>query len=246
MIPVFIHVPRTAGTTLREAILRHYAPGEVMTWDDSTTARGWQAALHARVVMMIPYPANESVQSLGAPKLIMGHLPYLPDGHWQHDPFSYFTFLREPVQRVISDYHWTGLLPAHRFHNHCAGLTLPEALTAKQYINLDNIHVRLYANAMDVPFGELDGGHLASAIEALETFAFVGLTEHFEDGVRELERLYDWKNLPAQLVDKNRIQYDRERDPNLAELVAEVNHWDIALYEHVLRQRAFGHDGAGI
>ena len=103
---IFLHIPKTAGTTLHHIINRQYRQRQLYVYDNSR-----EDALDAFI--------NLSPQTKASLKLIRGHLSY---GLHEHLPgtHSYFTFLRDPVDRVLSHYYYQfattrHLLPTGRY-----------------------------------------------------------------------------------------------------------------------------------
>jgi hypothetical protein len=96
---IFVHIPKAAGTTLRKVILREYKPDTVF------------------VVQM----SNEELKEVSEEqreriRLLMGHMRFgihalLPQ------PSTYFSVLREPVDRVISYYYYVLQSPENVLHS---------------------------------------------------------------------------------------------------------------------------------
>lgn len=93
---VFLHIPRTGGTTLTQIAKRLYRPDQVLE------------RAHERLAEMPP-------ADLARLRFIGGHLVYgvaerLPQGH------VYVTLLRDPVERAISVYQFARARPENRWH----------------------------------------------------------------------------------------------------------------------------------
>ena len=93
---VFLHIPKTAGLSFRRLLLDRYGQegvAEVNSWDDY---QGFLKSVD---------PAR-----LGA---VLGHLPYGIHEKLGGRPTNYFTILRHPVARFVSDYHYIIASPDH-------------------------------------------------------------------------------------------------------------------------------------
>ncbi|MGN6464592.1 MAG: sulfotransferase family 2 domain-containing protein [Rhizobiaceae bacterium] len=99
---VFVHIPKTAGTSLRSALVAAF-PEKRVLFDYGETER-----LTSNEIREIRYSGKNKPERLreltgSTPIVLMGHFPardYL-------DLFAYenfITFVREPIARVISDY----------------------------------------------------------------------------------------------------------------------------------------------
>lgn len=181
---VFVHVPRTGGTTLN-AILR-------------AQCRAEQALdLGPRVQDALADIAAWDPKRLGRIRVVMGHVPY---GFHEQMPgaVEYVTLLREPVRRVMSFYNYVTQENQHYLHD----FTRFQAASLENFVRLratgaiDNFQVRLVSGVMyDVPFGELDESHLELAIRNLEQFAVVGLTERFDESLLLMQERFGWRDV---------------------------------------------------
>ncbi len=89
----FLHLPRTAGTTLNAILRDNFAPQEILS---VYRAEDYRAARHLEP------------RQLDSVRLIQGHLflqSYRPPRMYDRD-VRVFTFLRDPVSRLISEYRF--------------------------------------------------------------------------------------------------------------------------------------------
>jgi hypothetical protein len=107
---IFLHVPRTAGTTLRQILERQYAPGSILHLYESD---------FGEELASIPPSQPDS------PRVVMGHF-YFGAHAFVPKPSSYITLLRDPVERVISHYYYARQAPTHYFHDSARRLGLKE------------------------------------------------------------------------------------------------------------------------
>jgi hypothetical protein len=185
---VYIHIPKTAGTSLRKLIGHRY-PGRFRKAPNTFT--------HAReAVTRIPalLAGDPPPLAIGG-HLVFGLRDVLPsDAH-------YLTVLRDPVERALSHYGYLvaprdagrrphGLL--QRTTPHRSDLALEEALADPRYLP-DNLQTRMLVCSRS-PFEELPADALARAEEHLRSFAHVGVTERMDDFVASL----GWDVPPAK------------------------------------------------
>ncbi len=220
---ISVHIPKTAGVTFRN-VLRHVYGAAAVNFDygdraldPEATCRvdpaAWAAETQQRVRTLPP-----------AVRVVHGHF-----SSSKYDAVfpaaQKVIWLREPVARLISHYHYWRELPVtpHPLHRRLLG----ENLSLLEFARLEpmrNILSRVF-----LP----DTG--------LNDFAFVGLQEHFESDLTQLARLLHWAR-PLVYEEANRnlqAAYRREplRDAIWAE-IAELNAEDSAIYSEALASRA--------
>jgi hypothetical protein len=202
----FLHIPKTAGTTFEFILENNFGFSHCHT-DHTRKKKFQQADLDfARKI----FPRLRS---------IAGHNLVDPLQLSAPNPF-HLTFLRDPVERVFSQYQEIANMDRHAGKN---PPTFEEALRRDE--RYENLHVKLMA-------GERN---LDKAKHFLETCGFVGLTEKFDLSLRVLNRLAPCKlNLNYQLrraAKDNSSKAALRNDRRLTRLARELNQLDIQLYD---------------
>jgi hypothetical protein len=229
---VFVHIPKTAGTTLRTVLsMNHPGPRSRALGNVFKGGGGLSRALIERL-------RRGRGPDLSGVQLVRGHFPlgireYLPRYVSGERELRCFTFLREPAERTLSHYfaihdvgRGYGLPPL------APEATLDDAIGGG-YLH-DNLHTRMLSGLPD-PFGEVDDAMLAHAKHNLrDGLAFFGLTERFDESLV----------LAKQRLGLQRILYDSKSRVNTTrprgdEVTAELrrsserwNHYDIELYRY--------------
>jgi galactose-3-O-sulfotransferase len=183
-----VHIPKTAGTTVRTIFLHAYPRSAIR---NSGNALRDPESSRRRV-------ARLAQSTGGAVRVVVGHTPYgLHKAHMPADAL-YVTLLRDPVDQMLSSYHF--LLPPGRQSPQCLParegpriLPLPpeetslaEMLERGVYL-LDNLATRMLADR-ETPFGELGPEDLQQAKDNLARFAVVGITERFDESIVLMQR----------------------------------------------------------
>jgi len=179
---LFLHVPKAGGTTLGEYVYNQCrAPGDQ---DEGLLNAG---------VLFVPYGFFKE-PGLGVPEYIRptlgrGDLRAVVGHFWfgihEHvgRPWTYVTLLRDPVERVVSLYHYLQL--GER-------MSLEEFAASPPFREADNDQVRRVAGA-DPEIGACTEAMLEAAKENLRThFAVVGVTERFDETLALLDRRLGW------------------------------------------------------
>lgn len=215
---VFLHIPKTAGTTLNRIIEWQYNPLRIFTVDPyrfRATIKRFETFSEKR---------RRSYQ------VVRGHLQYgiheyLPQGA------AYITLLREPAARVLSSYYFIQRRPLHPLHRQLKR----ERLGVEDFLRLtserQNLQCRFIAGiGRD---GVCDETTLEKAKENLRYFRVVGLVERFEESLLLIEQAFGWKVTAHESwkVSKNR----RELEPSVLEMIREKNRLDLHLYEYATK-----------
>ena len=169
-------------------------------------------------------------------RLIKGHF-YFGLHRFIPGPSVYITFLRNPVERVLSFYHYARSTPDHYLYDvltkECLNLKAPLAQEAT--LELCNEQTRLLAgDEWEDPQRPVTRAALERAQVNLRThFRVVGLTEEFDASVLLVHRTFGW-DLPFYVkenVTKNKPD-GAVLDAETRRLVEETNSFDLELYEY--------------
>jgi hypothetical protein len=226
---IFLHLPKTAGTSLMTAMQTLLRPDEVLLiYGASRTSE-----MIAREIETLTGGQRDAI------RFIAGHQVW----YGIHELFPgrtprYLTFLREPVARVISDYYKILRTPSNQYHEQMtrANTSLEEFLQGGVSPFAINHMTVLLARDRVTPGhnGEQcaldDPALLARAAENLRNFWFVGLTESYE---ADLARIRGLTGLPIEELTMNRrpAHQKEELPAELIELGARANRMDAQLYE---------------
>src|SRR5215472_9066715 len=168
---IFVHIPKSAGTTLSRIIDWEYNPRRVY----SLIGRYFRWSYNR--LLQLPQHRISQIQ------VFKGHMPFGLHRHLTQ-PATYLTVLRNPVDRTISDYNFSANGLLHPDHREVKRLTLSEFICTTPY---NNIQTKLLAGQIpgyDFLAGECTPQMLTAAIENLRNhFALVGLTERFEESL---------------------------------------------------------------
>jgi hypothetical protein len=218
---IFLHIPRTAGTTLNDILDRQCLPSE--RW-----------ALGPQVQEALRHLETTPAEERARIRIAYGHMPYGLHRLLPGNP-RYFTILRDPIDRTISFYHYVTEENDHYLHDftQVTALTLADFIASRVTTTVDNFGVRMLSGAWhDVPFGELTTDHLELAQENLRNMAVVGLTERFDETLLLLRKAFGWGDVTYE-----RLNVTAHR-PRVAEISAadrlaaeSVNILDAALYQ---------------
>lgn len=219
---IFLHIHKTAGTTLHRIIERQYRPEQIWTLDEQHVLDDLLALSDAQ---------RAEIQMLSG-HMIFGLHAYMPGTS------TYFTLLREPIERAISFYYFIRRNPHHYHFDpiRSGGLSLEGFLEARHNNMMDNGQTRMLAGALqyDQPVGECTRELLELAKRNLrDSFSVVGLVEYFDESLLLLRQAYGWRNLfyvKQNVTDSRPLK--EELSPDALDLAAEYNQLDLELYRY--------------
>ena len=221
---VFVHINKTAGTTLRYILRSSYGARhcDVEPWHAAWSDPPFSTADLRRVRKL--YPRLASI----AGHRITGYVDLEEAG----TDLRYMTFLREPVALCASRFQYQ--LDYRKKKN----------LVFEEWIEKDwvrNSQTQLIG-------GTTDPAHATSVIDRKEMF--VGLTERFDESIVMLRELrapdLQIGYRPVNVAKSSGVAKRLLSDPRTRQLIVDANQADLELYDHVMREvypaqeRAYG------
>jgi hypothetical protein len=221
----FVHIPKTAGGTVISMFAAAYSKDAIR--DAGNYFRNPEGT-----------PAKVVRRSKSGGRVLGGHIPY--GLLRQHLPTNtrYLTFLREPVDRVLSQYwrHIRRKDPSHagrvkqRPGKKSRAESLEEAFIEMRLPEINNLATRFLCG-LPSPLGNLPVSALDDAKENLSKFEFVGIQERFDESLVLLQRMLGLGRVPYEdrHVSSDRPSVDEIPDAHRA-LIEEYNQLDTELY----------------
>jgi len=213
---LFLHIPKTAGTTLRSIVDQNLEPENVITYYNQNS-RQLLDNLDAHLTVHPNFRA------------IIGHFKF---GLHQiiEPPATYITFLRHPVARTISQYkeHYVN---QRQLLQDLDGNVLSLADSVKNNPSLYANYQTGYLIGEEV--GDLtDAASAELALNNLETyFAIVGLVEYFDQSISLMSNKLHWQVDEIQHLNVKDIEVDVS--PELIEEIETINRSDLIIYQAI-------------
>lgn len=222
-IIIFMHIPKTAGTTLRGIIEREY----------SEIAYGY-GGFKEEYNSLSRYMGSRASDL----QCIIGHIPFGIHSYYNRN-FHYITFIREPIDRVISLYYYRlynkKYLPAEDI-----GL---EKFLSNYYTQACNLQTKFLSRDVDIAdmvslenfikYKNEVKPDFEKAINNLERYFTVGVTDYFNISISLIGRELGWNKLDYQEKNINLVTPGRkELSKGLIELIKEKNSLDMKLYSY--------------
>jgi len=220
---IFLHTPKTAGTTFNDIIYHQYKLESLYRAKDDLVFENLPAVERNRY------------------KMIFGHMSF---GYFEkhiNSDFQYITLLRDPLKRVVSDYYHilrsTGRQLNEKVKN--------EELSLKDYIELneptsENWQVKSIAG-YDYIHKVCDEETYQKALENLKKyFEVVGITELFDAFLVDVSEKLNWTFPYYKRL--NIGANKKELDSETKALITSRNTYDIRLYDHIKRELALKYE----
>lgn len=193
MITFYMHIPKTGGTTFHEWLKRLYGPDGLLVWNPQ---RMWG-------LVRLRQELAELLAERPGVRAVAGHYPYGVHEALGCRDYRYVTFLRDPVDRWISEriHHLTK--NADHFVL-CSGFAAiygdPDLfrLLRATIVRDDDLDVqsRFVRHGRSLTTEGLKPGCELSAAEALDRFWFVGRQESLAEDCLRLSRLLGCGEIP--------------------------------------------------
>lgn len=232
---IFLHIPKTAGMTLRALLASRYPARHTFVIGND---------INADIERFVTMDDDSRARI----RLLMGHMSFglhrfLPTGA------RYVTMLRDPVERVLSEYRFLKRNTLHPFHSRVASMSIHDYLESGFTGQSSNGQTRLLSGSHEpgrpgiAGREPLDEHHLARALGALDRhFLVAGIQERFDESLLLVSRALGWRLWPF-FVSRNVTTRSREAadvriddGEEVRAAIAERNQLDIGLYGEVSRR----------
>jgi hypothetical protein len=224
----FLHIPKCAGTTLTEEIIKKkFKPHESIIFYEHGTQ------------VLIDHLKGMSQKEQGKIKCIAGHFAFGIHRYYTAGPAAYITLLRDPIERVISHYYYVLRREDHYLHQTAVGkkLTLKEYMEDQLSIELNNGQTRVLAGiGWGAPYGKCPDSMLEQAKKNVKNhFAAVGVSEQFDEFLQILNQTLGWRipDYKKKNVSFNRLK-KQEIDPQTLNTIEQYNRLDLELYRYAV------------
>lgn len=211
---ISLHIPKSAGTSFRNTLKQEYGEREVIRLDINNKPK-------------VPRINEKIYEHSTLPKgtrVIHGHFcpADLHDAFILGDDIPMITWLRDPVERVISNYYYLTEILAKELNEQKKGL---------------NLLSRLQRSLMEYARADRNRNRISKFLRGstLQDFSFVGIQEFYSEDLSAMSKQFSWTTATEFKYNKTAKKYNVSEE-NRAE-IAKLNQLDIAIYEEGLALR---------
>lgn len=222
MTIVILHIPKAAGTSLKQAISERVGADNVVSDYRRPLAK---VDLHRKLDCVISsFYAGPTHSAVVFGHFVVGKYARFTGLNFiKRKGLGYVIFLRDPMQRAVSHYHFwkRTYLGGHRIWDKFAreNWSLEQFLLSRQHTNFQSKFIWRFP---------------------LSQFDFIGLAEHYDDSLEMLGQAFPiLKDLPIKSENGNPQKTtgaEYRIDPNLASEFKRRNEIDYTLYAHALER----------
>lgn len=219
---IFLHIPKTGGSTLHGIIHRQYRKGQWLSVKNNRQAEAF---------------GELSPDERDKIKVLKGHQAFGHHTKFRNpDKVAYITMLRDPIERIISNYYFILERPNHHTHKALVenNYTIADYVSSGVIANAENAQVRLLSDNIDTSHGECTREMLEQAKHNLKhRFAAVGINKCYDEFLMLIQAEFGWRSpyYTRQNKTKKRIKREELTEEHL-KVIREYNALDIELFEY--------------
>lgn len=211
---VSIHIPKTAGTSFIHSLKKQYGDQKVARID-----------IHDNRVKINKIPVDSAYVYKNT-IVIHGHFTIDSlNKHLSLPPkIPIITWLRDPVERVISNYYYLSKRLDEELMEEKKGL---------------NILSKMRRSLLEYAEDEINCNRISKFLKGidLKDFFFIGTVENYDEDIQELGRKLNWSTLEIVTHNKTGASNKSVVDEQTKALIRSYNKKDQALYEQALALR---------
>ncbi|MBR9919607.1 MAG: sulfotransferase family protein [Bacteroidetes bacterium] len=212
---ISVHIPKTAGTSFRGILKEVYGEEAVIRLDIGL--------VNEKIRINEELYDKKKVSS----KVRVAHGHFSPALLHKYFDISestpFITWLRDPIERVISNYFYLQKRLREELEEEKRGL---------------NILSKMQRSLMEYAAQEINQNRMSKFLAGmeLEDFAFVGIQDHFSEDLQRIAKLLDWEETQELKHNITGRKKEGVSDEERAQ-IARYNQADVELYQKALERR---------
>ena len=228
----FMHIDKNAGTTVRHILSQNYAVKEFLAIGPLGRMAVDGRAKTVDGVDEDVYHAIAAIQDRQHTlACVAANLPFGIDKFLDR-AITYFTFLREPVSRCTSYWHFS-FLTRHKTPLWSVlesyDFDLSRVLHDNAAYQFSNDQVRMVSGSAEPAPSQTEFEMARANIE--EHFFLAGAVEYFDHCIKVMVSRFGWQNIPRLKLNVGVKSVESKLPASAAKYFREANEWDIRLYE---------------
>ncbi len=223
---IFFHIPKAGGSTLHSIFERMYLKDDIYTIQYNSNS--WYE--NGELFKKLP------LEELNKILLLKGHMFFGLHECFNDPSIKYVTFLRDPVERIISHYYFVLRSNEHFLHQTVKNKKMSLLEYAKSDLSweLDNCMTRMISGLQNIEINQCNDSHYDLAVKNLESyFRVIGIVERYDESLILLKNELGWKEYPYYQK-LNQTERTHSVSKKTKEKIAERNRYDVQLYDWAL------------
>ena len=195
---VYVHILKCAGTTIRHTFFeRHFKNKYLYDSTFKPKNNNITEAAHPVIVDPQPYPKNYKKYNI-----LFGHFKH---DKYKHLELPMFSFVRNPVKRVINQYYY------HKgFYKRNFGM-----------------------NLSIIEFAEMWKNHMTYVLGDIDQYTYIGVVENLEKSLGRMCDIVGVPQ-PKNIPKKRMFGEGKSVDKKTRKIIAKINSEDMELYENII------------
>ena len=214
---ISIHIPKSAGTSFFHTLRKEYGPRKVVRIDTE-----------GRAVRVNKVPLNAAYISRN-PTVVHGHfiIDDLEDIIKSTSGIPVITWLREPAERVISNYFYLSKRLEEELGEKKKGL---------------NILSKMKRSLLEYAHGEANRNRISKFLRGVELqdLSFIGLVSEYDKDVSDLAQKLEWKTVQTFTHNKTNSSLVEKVDSETMKIIKSLNQEDYEVFEKAMELRKQG------
>jgi hypothetical protein len=219
----FMHIPKTAGTSVRAVLAEQYRPEELLlVYEDELNLAHPDEAFTAR-----------ARTRLHETRIIYGHYYYGIHELLGSRPI-YVAIIRDPIERVLSFYNHSARVPGWPYYSRIQqGLTLADFVANCVDYQVNNLMTRMIAGVKERhELRVLSESYLEQAFAHIsKSFLAIATVERLNDMMELLKPTLGWKRYDLPRLNATEGPLVQAPDGRTRAIIQEHNRLDTALYQ---------------
>jgi len=223
---IFLHIAKVGGMTFRAIIARQFPKDAVFL-----TYGGTEKDI--RALAGLPEEHRQRIQC------VSGHMPFGVHEYFSQ-PFGYIAFIRNPADRILSEYYYARGSARSGHYAHTKMATTPlRQYVAEGGVSVSNFQTRVLAGQVASGITRWDtlpmpGDALARAKKNIhDHFAFVGVVDRFDESLLVCKKKFGWDDVRYILANVTKERPRRETTAiDVMQIIQKNNTQDAELYAY--------------
>ena len=211
----FIHIPKTAGTSVRYMLYNQFRASEIYpnNVDYYLYNRG-------RYVSLKDFKVNSEKYITKKTKLLMGHFRMFPINNCKERTPKTFAFFRDPTYRIVSSINY-----------HKEKGKRYERYTKEEILLMIE---KKESQQMAKTFGyDSKKNNIAETLDRISGLDAIGITEYMDLSIQNINKTFGWKL--SDINHRNKSKNRKDRDASIIEKINSLDMVDAIVYKHALK-----------